>query len=400
MDDESLTRVCNSAFTTEDITTAKNLLFDSVKTTTRNIQRKKDGKKQRELEDMFGLFKGTDPENIPLFVAKDLHKLPPLTFDHVDVTRLLKDLLLIKNEMKQMKENYATTKELEKVKNDLKTLKNSSIVNNYDTDTMNFVNTKRGGSKINYDSGPIGLIHMPSNHQTDNLFTLKQNQPSLSATKDSDSTVPHGHTGPMQEAAEIKSRHVKATVVSSDQVLFETEVIPRGDSLMAEYERNDTSEHLVTQQLNNEMSFSNVVKDGAWKSGKKDGEWTLVQRRRLRNQFVGNKGKASTEPEGKFKAADIKLPLFINNVDKNTSPDDIVAYIMQKTNVEVTLEMIIMKKEKEYNAYKIFIPRHKLSVFMDAGLWPDGISFRRFVNFKRKYITKSDNGADKGTVIT
>ncbi|RVE52249.1 hypothetical protein evm_003039 [Chilo suppressalis] len=33
---------------------------------------------------------------VPTFVAKELHKLPPVTFDHVDVTRLLKDINLLK----------------------------------------------------------------------------------------------------------------------------------------------------------------------------------------------------------------------------------------------------------------------------------------------------------------
>ncbi|KAJ8723282.1 hypothetical protein PYW08_003194 [Mythimna loreyi] len=42
------------------------------------------------------MMKSTDPDDVPAFVAKDLHKLPPVTFDHVDVTRLLKDITALK----------------------------------------------------------------------------------------------------------------------------------------------------------------------------------------------------------------------------------------------------------------------------------------------------------------
>ncbi|CAH0402326.1 unnamed protein product [Chilo suppressalis] len=40
--------------------------------------------------------KGLDPDDVPTFVAKELHKLPPVTFDHVDVTRSLKDINFLK----------------------------------------------------------------------------------------------------------------------------------------------------------------------------------------------------------------------------------------------------------------------------------------------------------------
>ncbi|CAB3223445.1 unnamed protein product [Arctia plantaginis] len=94
MDTESLIRICVSAFSASEIEDAKKLLFESVTTKRRNISRRKDGKKQKDLEDVICLIREIDPDKIPVFVARDLQKLPPISFDHVDVTKLLKDLLV------------------------------------------------------------------------------------------------------------------------------------------------------------------------------------------------------------------------------------------------------------------------------------------------------------------
>lgn len=78
------------------------------------------------------------------------------------------------------------------------------------------------------------------------------------------------------------------------------------------------------------------------------------------------------------------MPLFINNVHKDASTTDISKYILSKTQLSVKLEKVNMKLDKDYNAYKIFVPSSRLSDFMDENLWPEGVSFRRFINFRYK----------------
>lgn len=51
--------------------------------------------------------------------------------------------------------------------------------------------------------------------------------------------------------------------------------------------------------------------------------------------------------------------------------------------------MINMKKVKKYNAYKLYVSRSKLNLFLDDNFWPNGITFRRFVRFV--YKSKSEN---------
>ncbi|CAH4034220.1 unnamed protein product [Pieris brassicae] len=60
------------------------------------------------MEDILCVIKETDPELVPIFVARDLQRLPPVTFDHVDATRLLRDIIKLQDNVLFIKENYAT----------------------------------------------------------------------------------------------------------------------------------------------------------------------------------------------------------------------------------------------------------------------------------------------------
>ncbi|XP_022833993.1 uncharacterized protein LOC111361814 [Spodoptera litura] len=115
MDHDSLLRLCVTAFNSEEVEKSKKLLFDSITTDIRNIKRKGKGesKMQKDLDDIVIVIKSIDPEIMPVFVAKDLQKLPPVTFDHIDVTGLLKKLLLISSQVKDIQESYVSKELLE-----------------------------------------------------------------------------------------------------------------------------------------------------------------------------------------------------------------------------------------------------------------------------------------------
>lgn len=63
------------------------------------MNRKGSGKSNRNIEDIVAFLRDTDPEKIPIFVARDLNKLPPISFNPVDVTSLLKGILILKSEL-------------------------------------------------------------------------------------------------------------------------------------------------------------------------------------------------------------------------------------------------------------------------------------------------------------
>ncbi|CAK1540711.1 unnamed protein product [Leptosia nina] len=142
MDVEGIVRLCVLSFTQTEIEVAKKLLIQSLSPSKKRVLCKKGTKAERDLRDIVAFLKVCEPESIPIFVAKDLQKLPPITFDHIDVTRVLKDLIVIQNEVKKISSTYLTKDEF---------YKNCNMQGSPDR-TVNF---KRGGHIRTTESADI-----------------------------------------------------------------------------------------------------------------------------------------------------------------------------------------------------------------------------------------------------
>lgn len=71
---------------------------------------------------------------------------------------------------------------------------------------------------------------------------------------------------------------------------------------------------LIAQSVNNHKTMADIVKEGEWKRKTWTDEWIKVQRRRHRNRFAVNRGKAVLDTTVNFKAAEIKVSIYIYNV--------------------------------------------------------------------------------------
>jgi hypothetical protein len=392
MDEQSIVQICESAFSTEDIELAKSLLFESLGK--RPITRKRLGKTLRDLEDIICMFKETDPEQIPMFVAKKLEKLPPVTFDHIDVTVLLKKIVLLEKSIQDVSQHYVTKTEFNERFDEYH--KSVSVVNQ-----ENFVNMKRGSrlKLFEFDSGPMALQTLDDNESSvterDAIVTthppLSPELPSLILEQLPPPAQPQATAS---AGANEKASATSATSTCRNRSRDNT------SELRSPVAYNMTSDQCKQTNDENEigLSFSEVMRrEGDWKAPIKDDKWTLVQRRRFRNQFIGQKGSAMVDCQSKniqFRAAEIKVPLFISNVHKAVSEEEIVKYVYERTQERVSLVKIKMKQDKGYNAYKVFVTKHKLDTFLDEKLWPSGVSFRRFVNvYVRQQHNRKLNGS-------
>lgn len=376
----------SSAFTDEEIEQAKSLLFGCVaKPKTR---RKGQGKMSRDLDDIISLIKATDPEELPIFVSRDLHKLPPATFDHVDVTRLLRDIVAVQRELREIQEKYATevqyatVSELEQLKREMETLKKASTSNSRVINNETNVNFRRGAFCVNDDScydycnsGPIGMTHSANR----SLASSRSMTPPVRlATNKACGPEPASAHLPSLSYANVAER--KTVSLAHSPV---AESVDRRNTSTAE----NANQLISTSQYDAPKKSTNITETVAVAHEEGEGEWTRVERRKRRNnnaRFTGRQGKAKVDENSKSKAAVINIPLYIYNVSKETTADNIAEYIMEKTNVAVKPEKICMREVKGYDSYKIFIPRQKLSLFEDDDLWPYDIFFRRYFMFRNR----------------
>lgn len=383
IDDVSLIQICAAAFNSDQIKRSKSLLFDSVPTVNRNINRKKLGKENRDLEDLIALYKSSNCDELPIFVARDLEKLPPITFDHLDVTKLLKDLVLMKTEITDIKSGYVTKEELELAKLQMvKTVptSNDSLQNRFRS--IN-VNLNRGGGGF-MDSGPMGLSHL-------DMTVLDKSSDVINSSMIEQSSGQALRIHPLFPQQPSEPQLVTVTSQSAGKRGdSETGSRPTGRLLSNANAAGDSS------NTNNNKSYNDDTfgKKSFAAATKSEGEWKMVTHRKhkVNNRLLGKKGSA-IEYEGNFKAADSKVPIFITNVHKDTTAQDISNYVYSKTNECISPERISIKNERDYNAYTFLVSKQKLSMFLDDSLWPQGIIFRRFVHFKKRNETV--NGSNR-----
>lgn len=415
MKEDGISQICTSAFSELEIKTAKDLLFDSIPAARRKKIRKGTGKTRRDIDDIVTLLKEGNPESFPIFVARDLHRLPPVYFDHVDTTRLLKDILKLQQDVHKINEQFATKEQLHMLALDLDALKLTSLVNVNDTSTnVTRVNTKRGAAFQNsyeYNSGPMGLLL----NMSENIVTAEGNK-SSDGTETTYRNIIQSQTAPdngnhqlyasisenkSNNSIEIEKNSNMSVVCPSpcDGLEMTHSSSPTAErpppqlppspaparapapSVTSAPERGHTA--AAGEFECKQRSLADIVREGEWKKPEKNDEWIVYQKRKLRNRFVGNRGKA-IDADDCFKAAEVKIPIYIYNVSKEVTVCQITRYIQRKTSLCVTIEKMNMKRPKDYDSYKVFVPKHKLSLFMSEEFWPDGIAYRPFVNFRYK----------------
>lgn len=415
MDNESLIKICDSAFSEAEISDAKTLLFESVQSNQRKVSRRKDGKKKRNIEDIICFFKEVDPDCIPIFVARDLQKLPPISVDHIDVVTLLKDITQMRNDVNNIKEDYATVKQVQELQIEIENMKLTSIVNHN-------VNTRKRGACL-FESGPIGLSPSINKNiegekssaaravNTRNDDLKKTSCSLLSEDSDITNDTVSVFRSPAEDSQlrtraheDLRLRTTGPRVVPTvpERSRAHLTCVPSGGVSGSA----DVRQHIVNNEhprveenfKSQHARMADVVRKGEWKNNGPSEEWKKVQRNRFRNRFIGKTGKAITEPAMNFKAAETKIPLFISNVDKGSTEQDICNYIKQKTSETVTLEKVKMKIKKPYSAYKIFVTKHKLDMYLNDELWPDGIQFRRFVHVKYRSPVPKDRPGMESTM--
>lgn len=379
MDDKSLVKLAVSAFARSEISAAKDLLFASISTTIQNVSRRVD-KEQKEVEDIIRVFKNIEPDNTPTFVAKELHKLPALSFEHVDVSRVLKDIILLQSEVKTIKESYITIDDLKDIKSEIQNMRYASLISG--DQSFRNINKKRGGYVLE-DSGPFGILNVsPTRTANSTPDGGKLNTQKRNNGRRSRSNTPPPSTAQGNNIAIAPSMRAMTSETPSD------ESEPSNRSMTAQQVSASASHTVANTRgdpAENNRSFKEVL---LYENETKPEEgnnhtWKLVEKRkkyRYRRESV--RGKATINPCDKFKPADIKMSLFVSNVHKDTSEGDIIDYIFSKTKETVLLQKIKTKTERSYNCYKITVSRHKISLFLNDELWPNGITCRRFMPYR------------------
>lgn len=338
LDELSIVQICVSNFTDSEIETGKATLLKSLpERGNRNIARKGEDKNKKTVKDIIKLFKENDPTQQPVFVARNLNRLPPVSFDHVDVSRLLKDIAGMKTELQNIRSDAATKVEMTsiqtKISSDITSLRAS------------ITKMDHGISRKSLQSS--------KNNDENKIFTTPVRQRIQECTD----KMPLRAPAPVTARSRSKSSDIHTPSYR--------------DIVMPTARPRSTAAALLT-------TGTTKTNDG----------FTIVQnkKRRLKTNMCGT----ATGPS-KIQVAELSSAVYISRLTKTTTIDDIKEHIQDMGETCRDVILLTQQKETEFNSYKVIIPKSKLSTYLSNTFWPEGVRYRLF----REFIPKVNSRVTK-----
>ena len=352
MDEVSILQICKSSFKEDDISSAKLLLFTTLGKLSQMPSRRRDGT-EKSLQDIVTLLKETDPDDVPEFVAKDLHKLPPVTFDHVDVTRLLKDVTLLKQSQVEMQRQLEVSNNtISDLRAEVVLLRNAFTESRSPSD--NFVNTRRGAQNASICSFESAGSSASPAAENACVATCAAAVP---ASTPVETTMCVGSVTPKRAYAAIAAAAKKSVEPQNSQVK------------LADKAKGGKRSLLKPKQVPKRQGPEKDMSD-------KDG-FIKVERKKkppCRNQC----GTALAGPNMLLRPAVPTTLLYVSRLHHSTKVEEVVEYVRVKTNWTLRVERLEPRHNTNFKSFVVRVPTHHLEKFLKEEFWPKGVVYRRF----------------------
>ncbi|KAF9820493.1 hypothetical protein SFRURICE_009912 [Spodoptera frugiperda] len=324
MDEVSILQICKSNFKEEDISSGKKVAIPMSWKAGRDASspKRRNGEKY--------------PDDVPAFVAKDLHKLPPVTFDHVDVTRLLKDIISLKTSLAEVQSKLMSSENtIGELRAELMALRNTVAVSG-SPKLCTDANTCRGAANASVSSFESAKAQASPragaavSHSAERLAP-----PAQAATRVSTST-------PKRAYADIAAKGGKQ--------------VQQGEK-----PRVDLHQEVPKKNQNDKEGF------------------TLVERKKKRKPTCRNQcGTALTGHNHLLRPAVPATLLYVSRLHDSTKAEEIVEFIKIKAKLHLKVEQLHSQHRVDFKSYVVRVPTEHLSTLMKEEFWPRGVVYRRF----------------------
>lgn len=345
MDEISILQICKTNFKREEICSSKELLYRTLGKADLMPSRRRDEKGERSLQDIINLLKETDPDDVPAFVAKRLHKLPPVTFDHVDVTRLLKDITTLKATLAEVQLKLeASESAISDLRAELLSLKSTDSVSR--SSVASNVNMRRGAQNAS-----VGSIESATTPECAPLAADERNSPRPAADS------------PARPAAmELTSRGTTSTP-SRDYAAAAAAVPSRRSQPQGKKPC--------------EAPRKSVTEGSPKKQCDKEG-FIKVERRKKKPASRNHHGNAPVGQEHSLRPEVRSTQLYVSRLHWSTKVEELVDYVRRKSKFTLRVERLASRHKVNFSSFVIRVPTHHLETFMKEDFWPQGVVFRKF----------------------
>ncbi|KAG7298452.1 hypothetical protein JYU34_018080 [Plutella xylostella] len=368
MDVISLEQICLTSFKEAELAAAKKLLADTATTAVRLVPRRGDGSMKRDLQDIIRVFQETDPDDIPTYVARDLYKLPPVTFDHVDVTRLLKDIVLLRAEIDEIRGKLeASERASASMQRELSTMRNADAAVAASPPPAREVQAQR--------------VPVTASIATDTVSRrVNDPPPATYAERTRDAACP------LRAAAPAPPRPAAAAPSTTRS---QQEAAPAPPRPRPRPRRRRRAAPQAAPQVTLAAAGALAAPPRAPRNAAvdKDG-FILVEKRSPRRR---NRNKRGTAPAAcSLKAATPTVDIYVSRIHANMAHDNIMRYVKERSvgrteqPVQVlAIERLQSAKQTDFKSFRLRVPADQQKVLLDKDFWPAGIVFRRYREAKQ-----------------
>lgn len=349
LEEPIINRICTSNFSEKEIEEAKTIICGHL--SIRNTARKGDGRSAKHVQDIIKILKETEPNNLPILVAKDLHKIPPITFDHLDVTKILKELVTLKSEIFSLKTEMVRQEEILGIKEDIRIIKTevNSIPKPF---CKGVLSTNEERDDIMFSAGSL----LSSARAPTAAVAAAAAPPRLDTAQAQASALHDAHESPGRLEPNVWGPSALTPVETGEIQLSQ---------FRASY-RDIAANKCVSPQR--KQNAENVDKDG----------FTLVTRQKRKSMRKNMRGKG--EENDLLQAAPTTSSIYLSRVRLNITEEKLAEYIAKKGESVIKIEYIKPYRPTNFNTYVVTVDADKLKIFMSATFWPPRIVYRKYIH--------------------
>lgn len=339
----AILQICTSAYTSEEIEDAREIIMGVLAPNKRKLRRK-EGAEQKSLQEIIKYIKEHDPDVLPIFVARNIKKLPPVTFDHIDITAFLKEMTLIKSELKELKSRKTTTeipvpveytKDIETLRNDIEEIK---------------------GSLRNINDGFVRGQPEKTTYKQHNVVS-KQHTP-----KTPEQTTASAQSSLLDNNHQLTKKHPSnGSAASSLPVPALERSLHRPSYRDIAHRPTETERPTETRALRQECADT----DG----------FTLVQRKG-NNKRISRNMCGTARGICKIQAADLYVPIYVSRIAKSVTSSLIEEHFTEKGQMCKDIQLLAQKQDTSFNSFKVLVPKNGLNLILSNDFWPEGIKYR------------------------
>lgn len=351
----AILEICLTAYSGDEIEVARNIAYKML-APTKKFMRRKDGGEQKSILEMVKLIKEFDPDGLPNFVAKDLNKIPPVSFNYIDSTSFLKEIAILRNDVAIIKAEKQTRSDSSSSVSEIEGLK--AEVAEVKSLLKELQHHIRNSSKCiqQFDIVELNTQQEEKCNVRQSIACETRKRDSANKNKSSSRISPAPGTSSKQSVMRSPS-HVSSPRKGQSAVAMHTHVPLYRDIVISSNVLQARERSTAENDDRNEASFITVERK---------------KRKRIYNMI------GTAKYSNKLQIADLTSSIYISRLNKTTNLDDVKDYLKEKGEECSKIELLTQKHETDFCSYKLTVPRRKLDIFLSNDFWPEGVKFRMF----------------------